>query len=491
MIARSEQAWRAFRDRVSELGGRVLEPEWLGGRVPHRICCAKGHMNSPRPDGVLGGQGICRTCAGCDSKTAEATFRARVSELSGTVLEETWLGTGKAHRVRCADGHETTVRPSNLQRELCKVCAGRSPVAAEADFRARVAEMGGTILEPTWLGSRAPHRVICAAGHECNPRPNGVQQGWGICLKCRPKHYSAEAAAAFYERVEQLGGTVLEPTWLGRPFRHRVRCAQGHEIAVWPRNLTRNQTLCRLCDPLGTNARKPRSQALAAEAAFRARVEELDGVVLESKWLGSGRPHRVRCRSGHICRPRPNSVQQGGGLCIICAGRDLEKLWQAFKERVAELGGTVLEPEWLGSDVPHRIRCAEGHERSTRPNGVARGRGICRTCAGCLWDVFYVLADQGNASIKFGITSGDPRPRLQDHARAGFTTLVRLLTGLPDAFALERDVKATLALAGEKPVRGREYFDVRVLATVLDVVDHYLVTAAIPNQRGEQAQHVQ
>ncbi|MFD5792429.1 hypothetical protein ACFWIO_02655 [Streptomyces diastatochromogenes] len=96
--------------------------------------------------------------------------------------------------------------------------------------------------------------------------------------------------------------------------------------------------------------------------------------------------------------------------------------------------------------------------------------------------MFYVVVDEVTNRIKFGISSGDPRPRLGDHARDGFEVVVRLLADLPKTVApdLERDVKATLTLAGIKPIRGREYFDRRFAeAVILDVVDCYPFPAAI------------
>ena len=78
--------------------------------------------------------------------------------------------------------------------------------------------------------------------------------------------------------------------------------------------------------------------------------------------------------------------------------------------------------------------------------------------------------------VKFGVTSGDARPRLADHRVDGYRAVVRLLTGLPDGAApdTERAVKAALAMAGEKPVRGTEYFDASCLALILDVADSWL-----------------
>ena len=128
------------------------------------------------------------------SYAAEAKFRARVAELGGEVLEESWKGVKAPHRVRCAKGHEGAPRPQsiNIGNGLCEVC-GYQPLnwtrpersyAGEAKFRARVAELGGEVLEESWKGNGQPHRVRCANGHEGAPRPSNVLQGSGICLTC-------------------------------------------------------------------------------------------------------------------------------------------------------------------------------------------------------------------------------------------------------------------------------------------------------------------
>jgi hypothetical protein len=139
------------------------------------------------------------------------------------------------------------------------------------------------------------------------------------------------------------------------------------------------------------------------------------------------------------------------------------------------MGATLLETEWLGNGQPHRVRCASGHECAPRPDAIQSGQGVCRKCAGKAWDVFYVVVDSNAELLKFGITSGNGQRRLRHHRREGFTTVHRLLSGLPSDTAprLERDVLAALRLAGEEPVRGREYYPDRVTALVLDIVDNY------------------
>jgi hypothetical protein len=130
---------------------------------------------------------------------------------------------------------------------------------------------------------------------------------------------------------------------------------------------------------------------------------------------------------------------------------------------------------YVNSQTPVRLRCATGHECRPRPSAVLSGDGICRTCAGKVWDVFYIVADPAAHRVKFGITSGDPRPRLRTHRRGGYQGVVRLLTDLPGTTApdMEDAVQAALALAGLRPVLRREYYDISALPVVLDVVDNW------------------
>lgn len=99
----------------------------------------------------------------------------------------------------------------------------------------------------------------------------------------------------------------------------------------------------------------------------------------------------------------------------------------AFHARMAELGGTVLEPEWLGSARYHRVRCTEGHEGTAKPNAVQQGGAICHTCRPKLnlhssprWHIngrrtaVYRLYDAEDRLLYVGITV-NPKSRLRDH----------------------------------------------------------------------------
>jgi hypothetical protein len=210
---------------------------------------------------------------------------------------------------------------------------------------------------------------------------------------------------------------------------------------------------------------------LLAEAQFRRRLSALGATPLFDSWLGANRPHHVRCAAGHDCWTSPANVRRGWGVCKPCAGNDTMTAESSFRATLAELGATPLFANWQGVRQPHLVRCPEGHDCCPWPSNVARGQGICRACGGKTWDAFYVATSR--LAVKFGITSGGGRPRLSLHARHGYTTVVRLATDLPGtlAFDTESAVRSALAMASELPVKGREYFDISCLGLVLDVAD--------------------
>lgn len=366
-------------------------------------------------------------------------------------------------------GAIVAVNYGDYRSQECKPrAAGRRGARSdqsERRFNDFIETRGGTILEPEWLGSMYKHRVRCAEGHEIETVPNALTQ------KTR-RHYcricagqdSATADAAFRRAVESLGGVVIEPAWLGSVHPHRVRCVAGHYSSPTPGNVARGQGICPAC--AGHFSDETRR-------AFEDRVAELGGRILEDRWLGVDHPHRIQCSVGHLSTPRPTTVAKGHGICRACAGQCPVNAEAAFRRRIATLGGVVLEPAWLGANRPHRIRCAAGHLVETRPDRVGHGIGPCHECAGWTWNIFYLVTDVPKRRLKFGVTSGDPRTRLRKHAQSGYRRRVLCTTFLRsgEALQLERTVRSALKDAGELPVQGREYFDISVEALVQDIAD--------------------
>jgi hypothetical protein len=338
-------------------------------------------------------------------------------------------------------------------------------LASEAAFRTRLDELGATLLEAEWLGSHLSHRVRCAEGHDCAPTPHNVRQGHGICRTCAGRDPSV-AARAFQSRMAEMGATVLGE-YVNAYTPVTALCAAGHPCSVRPHAVQGGRGICRVC---------AKQDPMTAWAEFREFVAQRGGRVLEPEWLGALTPHRVICNAGHHCRPTPANARKGKGICRVCARRDPVTAETAFRARLAELGAELLEPEWLGNHRPHHVRCPNGHDCWPQPGSVRGGQGICRLCKYKNWNVFYIVTHATSARVKFGITSGDPRPRLREHRRAGYGHVEYLAANLAETMALETEnaVRSALALAGARPVRGREYFDISCLPLILDVAFGWL-----------------
>lgn len=407
------------------------------------------------------------------SLASEARFRKRLAELGAILLERRWLGATIPHRIRCAQGHDVTAKPVDLPRQKfpCRVCARRDPATAAAAFWARVEELGGTVLEPKWLGALTKHHVRCPVGHDAYVKPAQVQQGGGICWECSPC-YPGTAEPAFRARVAAQGGECLYNEWTGNNKRHHVRCGDGHDVYPYPSEVQQGGRICRVC-----SGKDP----ITAEAAFRVRVAELGGTCLYESWRGVNKPHHIRDAAGHDCYPTPGKVRDRNSLqCKTCSGKDPALTEARFRSRLAELGAVPLFTEWRNVFARYETRCSAGHLCYPQAHSVLTGGGACAICAGQVHTAFYVTENQSEHVIKFGITGHDGQKRLEKHRADGFTVVHLLVTGLADGIARETEnaVKATLALAEATPVRGLEYFDASHLALILDVATSWAVPVA-------------
>lgn len=394
---------------------------------------------------------------------AEVAFRGRLEELGATLLEPLWLGSKVKHRAICAAGHLCTPTPHYVRAGdgICKTCGGHDPVDTAARFRAILDVFGAELLEPEWLGANTPHHVRCGAGHDGYPRPSSVLQGNGPCWTCSGTRFGV-SEEAFRARVAELGGECIYGAWLGAMEPHALICAAGHKCSPRPAGVMQGQGICRACS--GTDT-------ATAEAKFRARVIELGGTPLYEFWRGTKESTHIRCPQGHDAYPRPNDVLNGNGLCKTCAGLDPKVSEAKFLARLAELGAEPLYTEWRGSQVPHAVRCAGNHVCRPRPQGVIQGQGVCQSCAGRAPTVFYVVENKDRQAAKFGITSQDGQNRLSRHRAAGFTTVHLLVAGLAEGVAREAEqaVKVALTEARSRPIQGHEYFAADDLALILDI----------------------
>lgn len=458
-----------FRERVIELGGTPAWESWEGSSKRHKVICRKGHKASVWPSNVTKGGGICRTCAGQDPRAAEATFRKRLEEMGATPAYEKWINARTGHKVICANGHECNPRPDDLRtrKNPCGICAGNNAQDAERRYRLHLAEIGAIPAWDIWAGTNKPNKVICPVGHECTPRPSHVMGGRGLCRTCaRVDPVAAEAA--FRSRLEEFGVTIEWTGWRGARVKYRATCAAGHECWPTPDSLQSGRGPCRACA-----GRDP----VEAEAKARRRLQNAGFTAAWEQWLGAGVPHRTFCPAGHEVLMRPSQLARKA-YCPHCAGTTTEAIENAFRESVIKQGGTPAWSNWLGAIRGHKVICKAGHTCYPTPNSIQQGGGICRFCKGKSWDVYYIVANDNKREMKFGITSGDPKGRLAVHKNRGYSRVV-LVAESSLALKVETETKRALRAAGFQPTKGREYFPLTALNEALEVAISYGLDAAI------------
>jgi hypothetical protein len=407
---------------VEELGARPAPGAvYVDTLKPVDLICASGHLCQPRPGGVLQGKGICRTCAGRDPAAAEAAFWAAVERLGARAAPgATYVTARTPVDLICAAGHPCSSTPNKVQQGsgICRTCAGQDPAVAEAAFWARVEALGGTPAPGViYVNSRTPVQVMCAAGHSCAARPGNVQQGRGICITCAGQD-PVVGAAAFWAAIEALG-------------------AQPADGAIYVNNGTRVALIC---------------------------------------------------VAGHSCEPFPGNVTRGVGICRTCAGLDPAVAEAAFWSRVEELGARPAPGAvYVNAVTRVPLNCAAGHPFAPKPADLTRGRGICRPCAGRPpYDRVYLLLHHEAAAVKVGVASGECRVR--EHARRGYRLLAEW-TGLEhdDAVVVECAVLSSWRAAGIEPVLAAPVDGWTETAPYGQVAPTYaqLVRLLGPHSRGE------
>jgi len=87
----------------------------------------------------------------------------------------------------------------------------------------------------------------------------------------------------------------------------------------------------------------------------------------------------VFVKKNHKCCPQPSSIQQGRGMCGICAGCDFNTSENNFFQNIEKLGG-IVKGEYKGNDIPVDCVCEKNHKCCPRPSDIQQGQGMCGIC---------------------------------------------------------------------------------------------------------------
>lgn len=264
---------------------------------------------------------------------AKIKFYNRVSELGGRVLGK-YRGKNVGIETTCKLNHRCCPTPSCIKVwGMCKICVGHDPATTEANFKARIAELGGKVLGE-YKGNSVPIKCLCPNNHETSPTPTSIQQGSGMCRICTGLEPIA-GEINFRTRMAELGAKILEE-YQGSRIPVKCECKNGHVLQVFPGRVHSSIGICRICvghDPATT------------EENFRAKIAQLGGKVL-GEYKGNRIPVECRCPNGHLSSPTPSSIQQGGGMCASC-GFKSEPLCREIFEELLDCSMRKLRPKWL------------------------------------------------------------------------------------------------------------------------------------------------
>lgn len=269
--------------------------------------------------------------------------------------------------------------------------------------------------------------------------------------------------------------------WVNIRTRYAATCPAGHECMLRPDSSIGRGSGCQRCGIL----KRAETKTEGARQRFLAWINEAGFTLAEGfEWVGSkgGTAYDATCPQGHPCRVSPNAIQQGRSGCGKCARKRVGRYKTSVASRDeftawADANGyTLVDFKWRGTMTPHPAICPNGHECRPNPGHVRKGVGGCAACKNKVFDVFYVVTNPDAGVLKFGVTSGDPAPRLRDHRKHGYSEVVRLFRGMGqgEAATLERELLRLMACGSVPPVKGREYFPLTALNTVLYVADEWV-----------------
>jgi hypothetical protein len=251
----------------------------------------------------------------------------------------------------------------------CKLTNKKQPKVVKSikTFYKKVNDLGGTIIGE-YKGSDINVNCICSEGHSCNPRPGNINNGYGMCKACAGND-SETSKQNFYKNIETLGGTIIgEYKDKGTPV--DCICKEGHSCNPRPGYIRDGGGMCRIC--AGNDSETSKQN-------FYKNIETLGGTVID-EYINTSTPVKCICKNGHTCFPDPNHIQQGRGMCRICAGNDSGTSKQNFFKNIETLGGTIIG-EYKGADTPVDCICSEGHPCNPRPSDIKQGHGMCKRCS--------------------------------------------------------------------------------------------------------------
>jgi hypothetical protein len=240
----SIESERKFRENITLMGGIVIGI-YEGNKIPVHCICSNGHECLPTPNNIGSGRGMCLKCVDRCPIESEKNFRKSISLQGGEVIGK-YRNVHTAVECLCVKKHKCYPQPASIQqgRGMCLKCVNHCPIECERRFIESITWMGGVVVGK-YKYSNVPVDCICVNNHECSPQPASIQQGHGMCLKC-VNHCPVQSEENFLKAIAEMKGTVVgKYRYSDIPV--ECICSKGHKCQPRPAGIQQGQGMCSKC----------------------------------------------------------------------------------------------------------------------------------------------------------------------------------------------------------------------------------------------------
>ena len=222
--------------KASVVGWNCLEPEYKSFNSPWTFSCkAKNHVFTRWPKDMLPNS----KCRQCEKDDLYVEFKAIIESKGGQLIETEFLGNKVKHRITCKNGHDFLMTPGNLKflDHWCDRCLNdslRDPNGLEKLHSFAKDHPGSKCLAEKYINIDTKYPFVCGNHGPFNISLYSLKLGqW--CRKCADEKNGLnsrkpEKLKELEEFVKNKGGTLISTEWQTAHDKYTVHCGvKEHE----------------------------------------------------------------------------------------------------------------------------------------------------------------------------------------------------------------------------------------------------------------------
>jgi ferredoxin len=209
-------------------------------------------------------------------------------------------------------------------------------------FIKQIEALGGRVVGKYVNGSTHVE-CICKQGHQCFPTKESVdKENRGICKKC-VNVCPVQAREKFEAFMKEKGITVIGK-YINANAQLECICPNGHTYWFRPKNISGAKgSAYRKCTQFCPEKAK--------EKFIHKVTHELKAQII-GEYVNAYTEIKCICRNGHLCTPKPRSVNTGNGICSICRESRGERICGLVLDSIFSVTSKAREYKIL----PHKYR---------------------------------------------------------------------------------------------------------------------------------------